>query len=272
MMGLEEKLDRLKSMLEALGSGLVAYSGGVDSTFLLKVAKDVLGDRVIAATADSEVFHPKELEASRNMARRLGVKQIITRTDQLVNPDFAANTPERCYHCKRQILSRLIEIAEEHGKHHVMDAATLDDTGDFRPGMRAASELGVRSPLKDVGLTKGEIRALSKAMNLPTWDKPSSPCLATRFPYGVSITKEGLSRVQQAEDVIAQFGLRQIRVRDHGDTARIEVMSDEMETLLRRDVRDLVVERIRDLGFTYVSLDLQGYRTGSMNEPLEGKN
>ncbi|HID95289.1 MAG TPA: ATP-dependent sacrificial sulfur transferase LarE [Candidatus Latescibacteria bacterium] len=268
---LSKKLQRLKSILSDMGSVLVAYSGGVDSTFLLKVASDVLGDRVIAVTASSETYPSRELKEARENARMLGVRHLVINTSELDDPDFASNPPERCYYCKKELFSKLFKLAEQHGLNYVADGSNYDDINDFRPGMRAASEFGIRSPLKDAMLTKEEIRVLSKEMDLPTWDKPSFACLSSRFPYGVRITKEKLSRVEHAEEFLARFGIRQLRVRDHGDIARIEVSKDQMHILIDEDISREITEGLKSLGYNYVTLDLQGYRTGSMNEPLKGR-
>jgi uncharacterized protein len=271
MIILQEKLNSLKSALTEMGSALVAFSGGADSTFLLKIASDVLKNRVIAVTASSETYPRKEIGEAQKNAKGLGVKHIIIYTNELGDPEFVANTPERCYYCKKQLFSKLLEMAKQRGLNHVIDAANHDDASDFRPGMRAGSELGVKSPLKDAEFTKEEIRALSKKMNLPTWDKPSSPCLATRFPYGVKITKERLSKVEQAEDFLTKLGIRQLRVRDHGEIARIEVLEEDIQMLFREDVSKQIKERLKSLGYIYVCLDLEGYRMGSMDEPLQKK-
>lgn len=263
---LSAKLEFLKDMLAKVGSGLVAYSGGGDSTFLLKVAKDVLKDKVIAVTATSEIYPSRELEEAKKNTKMLGVKHLIISTKELDDPDFVSNTPERCYYCKKKLFSKLFELAKHYGLNYVFDGSNYDDESDFRPGMRAASELGVKSPLKDVKLTKEEIRNLSKKMNLPTWDKPSSPCLATRFPYGSKIIREKLLRVDQAEEFLAKFGIGQLRVRDHGNIARIEVLKEDMHIFLNEDISKKIVDRFRALGYTYICLDLLGYRRGSMSE------
>lgn len=263
------KLESLKNILAEMGSMLIAYSGGVDSTFLLKVASNVLGDRVIAVTACSETYPPRELEEAKEMAKMLGVKQVIINTCELDNEKFASNPPERCYYCKTELFSKLVGLAKQYKLKYVADGSNYDDLNDFRPGLKAVSEFGVRSPLREAMLTKEDIRILSKEMNLPTWDKPPQPCLSTRFPYGDKITREGLSRVELAEEFLAGFGIKQLRVRVHGDIARIEVSREDMPLFIDKDMSQKIVDRFKALGYTYITLDIQGYRTGSMNEPLQ---
>ena len=250
-------------------SVLVAYSGGADSTFLLKVASNILGDRAIAVTASSATYTPQELEEARKNTELIGAKHIIVHTNELDDPDFASNPPDRCYYCKKELFTKLFELAQQHSLNYVIDGSTCDDERDFRPGMRAASEFHVRSPLMDAGFTKEEIRALSKDMHLPTWDKPPLPCLSTRFPYGTQITKEKVLRVGRAEKFLAGFGIRQLRVRDHNNIARIEVPRKDMPMFLDEEISKQIMENFKALGYTYVTLDLQGYRMGSMNEPLK---
>ena len=262
------KLQDLVGIIEEMGSLLVAYSGGVDSTLLLKVAKEVLGDGVVAATAKSPTYPESEYEQAKTMAGKLGVKHLTVSTEELARPEFFQNPPDRCYHCKRELFGRLRKLANEEGLNWVADGTNCDDLGDFRPGMKAALEMEVRSPLKEAGLTKREIRSLSKRLGLPTWNKPSLACLASRFPYGHRITLSGLQMVAEAEDFLHSLGFEQVRVRHHNSLARIEVPLREMKQFYQAERRRQVVERLKLMGYTYVTLDLQGYRSGSMNEVL----
>jgi len=265
---MKTKLERLRERLRVIRSAAVAFSSGVDSTFLLRVAHEELGDRVVAVTARSHTFPKRELDEASAFCRAEGVRHEVIDSEELDIPGFAENPPDRCYHCKRELFSRLLAFARENGLAAVLEGSNIDDDGDYRPGRRAIRELGIVSPLHEVGLTKAEIRELSREMGLPTSDKPSFACLASRFPYGERITAAGLARVEKAEQWLldAGFGLRQLRVRSHGDMARIEVPPDDIPRLAARAAE--IAAAFKDLGFAYVTLDLLGYRTGSMNETL----
>jgi uncharacterized protein len=262
----DDKLARLREILKGYGSLLVAFSGGCDSTFLLKVAHGVLGDRAMAVTARSETYPSREYEEAVQLAREIGARHLTIDTSELSVEGFSSNPPDRCYFCKGELFQRLLEIAAEHGMRYVADGASLDDASDHRPGMRAARELGIVSPLKEAGLTKDDIRELSRMLGLPTWDKPSFACLASRFPYGEEITAEKLTMVDRAENFLRSLGFRQVRVRHHDTIARIEVSGPDLDRFLERSVRERVASKLKEIGYTYVSLDLQGYRSGSMNE------
>lgn len=264
----DKKYRDLKDRITSLGSALIAYSGGVDSTLLLRVARDVLSDRVLAITARSPVYPSEEIDQARALARELGVRHKIIETRELTNPRFIDNPKERCYWCKRELFAELTSIARENHLNYVLDGTNFDDLDDFRPGMRAADEYGVRSPLKEARLTKKDIRSLSKLLGLPIWDKPSFACLASRFPYGTKITNENLVKVEEAERFIRGFGITQVRVRHHDRIARIEVMEQDMPMVLGAHIRRRISSCLKNLGYCYVAIDLEGYRTGSMNEAL----
>jgi uncharacterized protein len=264
----QRKLDNLKAILREMGNALVAFSGGVDSAFLVKVAQDILDDRVFAVIASSESYPKSETQGAIDLAKELHIPHMVIRTRELDNPDFANNPPDRCYHCKSELFSRLKEIAEDRGFSFVLDGSNFDDMGDYRPGLQACEELGIRSPLKEAELGKEEIRVLSKQMNLSTWNKPSLACLASRFPYNAEIDKESLEQVAKAEEYLWSLDFSQVRVRHHGQIARVEVDPEGMQRLLDPSLRAQIVENLKRLGYAYVTLDLTGYRTGSMNEPL----
>jgi uncharacterized protein len=266
-----KKKDALKSMLKDMPSLLVAFSGGVDSSFLLAVAHGVLKDRVTAATADSITFPSRERQEAIEFAGRLGVEHIMFKSDESAILEFTANGPDRCYFCKKALSAKLKKIAEEKGIGHIAFAANVDDLKDYRPGTRAAEEMGIISPLMDAGLNKEEIRFLSKDMGLPTWDKPSMACLASRIPYGTHITPEKLRTVEEAEDFLLNMGFKQIRVRHHGPVARIEAAQTDLSRFLEEDLRIKIVKRFRELGFNHISLDLEGFVSGSMNRSLQDK-
>lgn len=247
-------------------SVLVAYSGGVDSTFLLKIAKDTLKDNVLAVIAESPTYPESEVRFAVAMCERLGVRRRVIKTDEFSDENFVSNPRERCYYCKTELFSRLKKIAEENTIPYLLDGSNYDDRSDFRPGNRAREELGIRSPLMELAFTKQDIRIFSKELGLPTWDKPSYACLASRIPYGTRITEGLLSKVEEGEEFLRSLGFKQVRVRHHGHIARIEVDKDSFARIVEEEVKDEIARKFEELGYTYVALDLKGYRTGSMNK------
>lgn len=263
---LSKKKKKLISVLEKLDSLVIAFSGGVDSTFLLAMAHHVLKDKAVAVTAESPIHPEREKRETIQLAKKIGTRHIIIPSREIEQPDFLANPRNRCYICKKYILEDIIQPASEMNIENIAHGANLDDLTDYRPGFKAAEEMGILSPLIEAGLTKKDIRALSQEMNLPTWDKPSNACLATRIPYGTPITREALSMIDQAETFILNLGMQTCRVRHHGDVARIETTIDDMDKILNKTNRQKIVEKLKTLGYKHVAIDLEGYIQGSMNK------
>ena len=268
MADLHAKKHKLEEYMKELGSIAVAFSSGVDSTFLLKVAKDVLNDKAIAVTARSHSFPKRELDEATAFCEKEGIRQFVIDSEELSIEGFSSNPKNRCYLCKHELFTKIKDVAAENGIEYVAEGSNIDDNGDYRPGLKAVEELGIKSPLRYAGLTKADIRKLSKEMGLTTWDKPSFACLASRFVYGETIDEKKLGMVDSAEQLLLDLGFKQVRVRIHGNIARIEVMPEEIGKLTEEKVRNEVYKTLKDIGFDYVTMDLAGYRTGSMNETL----
>lgn len=268
-MNLSDKKKNLYDILSTMDQAIVAFSAGIDSTFVLACAKEVLGDRVLAVTAASETFPDRELQEAIDLAQHFGVRHEIIQIKEMENPNFVANNPDRCYHCKAGLYSSLTDLAKERGIPHILDGANMDDLGDYRPGRQAAKDYAIRSVLQEAELYKEELRQLARDMGVPNWEKPSFACLSSRIPYGNLITLDKVGQLDRGEDRLRNFGFKQIRIRHHDTIARVEVLREEFMKAL--EYADEITAILKEEGFTYVTLDLQGYRSGSMNETLKQK-
>ena len=266
---LSEKLNNLRQSLSKMESAVIAFSGGVDSSLLVKVAFDVLGDRCLAVIGTSETYTKAELAEAEQFAQKMGVNYLVIATEELKNNEYSSNPVKRCYYCKTELFSKLKSIAKEKGYGYILDGANLDDGKDYRPGRLAEKEIGVRSPLEEACINKEEVRALAKELGLSTWDKPSLACLSSRIPYGQRITLENLNQVELAESILKQHGFAQVRVRHHQNIARLEIPKEDFTKLIGSSILDDVVTKLKEVGFIYITLDLQGLRSGSMNEVLD---
>lgn len=264
-----DKYDRLKDYLASLGSVAVAFSSGVDSTFLLYAAKEALGDHAIAVTASSCSFPERELKEAKEYCKKMGIRHFVIKSEELEIEGFSHNPKNRCYLCKHELFEKIGALAKEQGINEIAEGSNLDDNGDYRPGLQAVAELGVKSPLRHIGFTKQEIRELSQYLNIPTWNKQSFACLSSRFPYGDLINEKKLKMVDRAEQLLLDMGFHQLRVRIHGDVARIELLPDEFPKFMEEKTRLSVYKKFKEYGFSYVTLDVLGYRMGSMNETLD---
>lgn len=264
-----DKYDRLKDYLASLGSVAVAFSSGVDSTFLLYAAKEALGDHAIAVTASSCSFPERELKEAKEYCKKMGIRHFVIKSEELEIEGFSHNPKNRCYLCKHELFEKIGALAKEQGINEIAEGSNLDDNGDYRPGLQAVAELGIKSPLRHIGFTKQEIRELSQYLNIPTWNKQSFACLSSRFPYGDLINEKKLKMVDRAEQLLLDMGFHQLRVRIHGDVARIELLPDEFPKFMEEKTRLSVYKKFKEYGFSYVTLDVLGYRMGSMNETLD---
>jgi pyridinium-3,5-biscarboxylic acid mononucleotide sulfurtransferase len=266
---LNQKLEQLQSLFAEMGKALIAYSGGIDSTLVAKIAYDALGDRALAVTAESPSLLPEDLEDAQIQAAEIGIAHKIVQTHEIDNPNYASNPVNRCYFCKSELHDTLKPLALQWGYPYVVDGVNADDLSDYRPGIQAAKERGARSPLAEVGVTKAEVRQLAKQLGLPWWDKPAQPCLSSRFPYGEAITIAKLQRVGRAERYLRNLGFKNLRVRSEGDTARIELLPDQIKEFVLTTDLPALVAALQSYGFTYVTLDLEGYRSGKLNQVLQ---